>query len=94
MPVIEKAKAKSKSKAKYLLLVIEEKEKDNSLSRGCDADHQKKKGKEQRKVPSPVTPIVVMQGVGIQLGIPPPENLTKEQLEADPSESEDSDINV
>jgi hypothetical protein len=34
-----------------------------------------------------------MQKVGIQLGIPP-EKLTKEQLEADPSESKDSDINV
>jgi hypothetical protein len=91
--VIEKAKAKSKPRAKYLLQVIEEKEKDNSLSRGCDAVQQKKKGKEQHKVPSPVTPIVVMQKVGIQLGIPP-EKLTKEQLEADPSESKDSDINV
>jgi hypothetical protein len=46
---------------------------------------------DQEEEEIPVTPIVVMQNVGMALGIPP-EKLTKEQLEAGPSSTEKSKV--
>jgi hypothetical protein len=47
--------------------------------------------KDKAKVPSPATPIQVMQRVGHELGISP-DKLTKELLEADPSSSDSPTI--
>jgi hypothetical protein len=46
---------------------------------------------DQEEEEIPVTPLVVMQNVGLALGIPP-EKLTKEQLEAGPSNSSKSKV--
>jgi hypothetical protein len=46
---------------------------------------------DQEEEEIPVTAIVVMQNVGLALGIPP-EKLTKEQLEAGPSNATKSKL--
>jgi hypothetical protein len=46
---------------------------------------------DQEEEEIPVTPIMVMQNVGLALGIPP-KKLTKEQLEAGPSTTEKSKV--
>jgi hypothetical protein len=89
--VIEKSKPKSKPRAKFLLQCVQEEKhqgkkseavSDNSQQSVCQIKH-----KDQPKIPSPATPIPIMQRVGRELGISP-DKLTKELLEADPTSSE------
>jgi hypothetical protein len=74
-------KKKKPSRAK--MLVVNEIHSEQENAEG-DLDH----GQEEE---IPVTPIVVMQNVGLALGIPP-EKLTKEQLEVGPSNATKSKL--
>jgi hypothetical protein len=75
-------KKKKPSRAKMLVVNQIHSEQENAEE---NVDH------DQDVEEIPVTPIVVMQNVGLALGIPP-EKLTKEQLEAGPSNASKSKL--
>ncbi|KAM0913458.1 hypothetical protein ACQ4PT_012159 [Festuca glaucescens] len=72
--LVVQPKIKKKSRAKCLLM---------SLEKEAQQQEQGKEQSDEEQVQVPITPIVVMQRVGLALGIAP-EKLSKEQLEAEP----------
>jgi hypothetical protein len=79
-------KKKKMSRAKMLVVNQTHREKENA-----DVGLEQNVQMDQEEEEIPVTPIVVMQNVGLALGIPP-EKLTKEQLEAGPSNATKSKL--
>jgi hypothetical protein len=81
-PVLDmQPKIKKKSRAKLLLVRAEEN--DEEEQHNLQKENTREEDTEESSVDIPVTPLPVLQSVGIALGIAP-EKLTKEQLEAEP----------